>query len=727
MPFARILLRQAAALPVLPVRNVGSQYLNVLRRDVRQFTTDPGDARSLGSARPARRRTNKDVGTSGGPVRKRSANSEIELNKNDFLRAHERELAALRQYIALYEQQNANGVENLKDIRPAMALYQNLRDKDVFLSETIIVPRLIQSLHNTTRVGSRAFANDIGFKKVLMNTRVNEFVKTSLEMILNDAISGKIILKPYGVLHALLSFSFMKIPWRGLELYQQMTDPVASPDNLRKACEVPKVVGVVINLMSHTKAPIEEMEALFNKCVESGDTNLVNLHEMMIKAYLEYGYTSDALKLFSDMLQNMADPKGIVTRQDYDYHLSHVHDAFVRSKDVDVALNFFYEGFKGETPYSVSTHYSAVRELINNVWEAHHDIVELNDIWETFLLNAKGYRMNAVNSITYGYLSRFFEHYPTMTDESYAALKSVISFFRNQFEYESYFLNTILTHSQKWQSKLILEEVLALRDVLEKEGTPYNEATYRVILNYVQHVDVSVEFIKGIWGRRTNFPLPLERFDFWALARACNEVPERLEFFVEEYEEFRQSEAPLQEKVESVSFIVNPYNGLGNAAASLGIDTRQINISGGSRSVSRAARARKSAFQISQALHGADASLNVSDSLARLKQLVEERDETTANPIENFDQLSVSNESNNGMKTVESPGVEGQIVEGQVKGKASEGNVEETVEVQSEGETVLEKTAGTQNFDEQAGSTEATERINSSQAVDESKENQSPR
>lgn len=632
MPFARILLRQGAA---LPVRNVGQQYLSVLRKDVRQFKTEsterPGVAMFDGSKKLVNKPRQGDNFSSFSSINRKYSSqslSEVEVTSDEIVLAHRKELAILAQHLSLYNQNTINDVTNLKDMRPAMDLYQSLRDKNVFLSETGMASRVLQGLHNTLRVSARVYADSSKRRRALLKHQIYDFIKTSLEMILTDAISGRVILNYSGIMHALLSFSYMGNSWRGLELYEQMADPNSGNLQLREACERPIAVAIAITLMADTDAPIESMEALFNKCVEKGGSDLAALYEMMIKAYIQYDYISDALRLFSVMLQSIASSQN-ENRPVIEKNLVHVHDSFVACKNVDVALNFFFEGCRGETPYVVSTHFSSVRSLINNVWAAHEDIEELTLVWKTYVSTAAGYRTNAINSVTYAFLRNFFRHYEIMSDESYDALNDVISFFVSRHGYRLYFLNTILSFAGKWKSKKLLEYIMELQNKVEtpdqdNSSLRTEEITVRVLLAYVQHVEVEMEFLQQLWDRLVSLPRPLEKYDFWALARACHNVPERVTFFVQEYEKFRtQPDASTEDIIDTVSFVVNPYNHLPNIAAALGVDLRDINIPENSFSHNRSAEARKISIELSQTLLSSNNSGNISDTVSKLREVVE--------------------------------------------------------------------------------------------------------
>lgn len=409
----------------------------------------------------------------------------------------------------------------LLDLEQSMRIYTKLRSVNPFYPGDIA--RLLQTLHTSVRI-SRRDVNKYKSQKRDISGETKQ-IKSYLLTIAEDLQKGVVTASSWGLIHLYTAFATMEIPQEGLDLWQKLSDKQIS--KCSKPMWSPIVIGSIIDLMTLVDTPFETIETVYKTSKEAGESS--NIEQAMIGALIKNDMITDALELFSRMLQVYPDEQ---------YSLARIHDRFVGDcNDIPTALNFFYEGIENKTPYKAATHPSTVVRLMERLWfsATEPDFNKVEDVWKTYIANippSMGEWM--FNSTVNVYLRAFMDNYPTPTAEAVSRLKETIQFYiKARVNISPIFLNTVLSAVQPWADRDIVFTIINAFQIYHlKEDV----VSCRIILNSLENIEVEDNVIIERWDKLASAQTKgFQTFDFLALFRACNN-PARGPIFTQIFE-----------------------------------------------------------------------------------------------------------------------------------------------------------------------------------------------
>lgn len=386
-----------------------------------------------------------------------------------------------------------------------MDLYHKLRDSDpVFAGD---ISRLLQAINTTARL-SRQNMNRLKAQYTRNNAETEE-LSTYLQDIAKDLRKGIVEAKPWGFNHLFTAFYTMRLYQEGLDLWKQLSAEDSACSEIARS---PIVTGSVIDLMIETDAPFQDIMDIYESSKVSSSRS--NLEQAMIGALIKHDMITDALELFSSFLQAYPD------RQ---YALARIHDRFVGDcSDLTAALHFFYEGIEKKTTYQATLHPAKVASLMQRVWhaDAEPNLDQLEKMWKEYILFLPQTTPEWTFSITvHLFMKAFIEYYPQPTLESVSRLKEVIQFYiQKRVNITPTFLNTVLSAIQSWGDK---DVIFTLINAFKVNNLPEDAMSARIILNSLETIDVSDEFILERWNKLLEVQPKLTQYDVVALIRAC--------------------------------------------------------------------------------------------------------------------------------------------------------------------------------------------------------------
>lgn len=405
----------------------------------------------------------------------------------------------------------------LLDLEQSMRIYTKLRSVNPFYPGDIA--RLLQTLHTSVRI-SRRDVNKYKSQKRDISRETTQ-IKSYILTIAEDLQAGVVTASSWGLIHLFTAFATMEIPQEGLDLWKKLSSPSSK---CAKYMWSPVVIGSIIDLMTLVDTPFEVIETTYKTSKEKGESS--NIEQAMIGALIKNNMITDALELFSRMLQVYPDEQ---------YSLARIHDRFVGDcDDIPTALNFFYEGIEGKTPYKAATHPSTVVRLMERIWytSSEPDFDKLENVWKTYIANippSMGEWM--FNSTVNSYLKAFMDKYPTPSVEAVSRLKESIQFYiKARVNISPIFLNTVLSAVQPWADRDI---VFTIINAFQIYHLPEDVVSCRIILNSLENIEVEDSVIIDRWNKLAAAQTKgFHAFDFVALFRACN-TPAREPLFAQ--------------------------------------------------------------------------------------------------------------------------------------------------------------------------------------------------
>lgn len=397
----------------------------------------------------------------------------------------------------------------LMDLEQSMDIYSRLKDANPF--SPFDIARLLQSLHTNLRV-SRREVNRFKSQKIKNEDKVNR-IKSFFLTIAEDLRQGVVQSSEWGYNHLFTAFATMNCPKEGLELWTKLNDREES--HVAKAMWSAQVVGSIIDLMNLVNTPFETIEKVYMTSKENSDS--ANIEQAMVGSLLQNERYTDALALFTRLIEVYPDEP---------YALSRIHDKFVGDcKDVPIALNFFFEGIRGQTPYKPIHHPSVIARLMDRIWhsETEPDFSKLEEVWKLYIAStpaSMGEWMfnNTVNC----YMRAFMENYPKPTPEAVAKLKEILQFYiKTRVTITPVFLNTVLSAVQPWADRDIIFTII---NAFEIYYLPQDVVSCRIILNSFENIAVDDATIVNQWHNLLTAQVKgLNPLDLLALLRACHE------------------------------------------------------------------------------------------------------------------------------------------------------------------------------------------------------------
>ncbi|ANB13086.1 hypothetical protein AWJ20_1365 [Sugiyamaella lignohabitans] len=504
-----------------------------------------------------------------------------DLPEDHIRNAFNEDLMEFREKLTLSNQRTARGSASLVDTQAAMNIYTKLKETPGVLAKSDI-GALIQGLHTSARVSVKSMSRVISAKRKEAIMQQSDILANYLEIVGNDLLSGRVVTNEFGFMQFFTAYATLNRPNRGLELYERFCKAAESVVEAESDGTVAKqeavntdmadliknsgkVTGAVFHLLISAGAPFERIENLYEETREHGIGDL-NIEHNMIRAFILYDRVTEALKLYSNVL------KVYLEDERADYYFGRIHEFFVGDcSDVNVATNFYYEAVENKVPYSVECHPSAVHRLMELAWREHKDLDELINIWAAYLSSVRTYREPNYNVLSYSLFVHFFEAHPVVTNEAYEKLKQIISSYNErQGRMSAIFLNSLLAVAGgKWRDS---EVILGIVDSFDMYGLPKKVDSLRIILNSLRGVETEPEIIRSFWNERLALveENPLEKYDFWALGKACNRTPERIALFVEVWSQYIQENQPTDASLQEIlGFFRIPSNETINIAEAL--------------------------------------------------------------------------------------------------------------------------------------------------------------
>lgn len=501
-----------------------------------------------------------------------------QITIKDVRNAHSQALLKFSELLTLSNQRSISGSQELADIQGALEIYNELKDLKLFYPSD--VAKLVQSIHASSRMTSAAAMRGKVIseqKKKLMQDQI-WLLLNCVEVVGQDILDGRVKINAFGMMQFFSCYATMKDPSRGLHWMNLFKE--SDNKDLVNLVKQPKVAGAIVELLIANGSPLEDIETVYKECQGASD---INLEHTMCRAYLYFGKTTDALKLFNNIISEYNGSA------EYDSYFARVHDSFIGDcQDLTIAKAFFQEAVNGSTPYACTIHPSSVHRLIERCWKSNKDFSEILKLWGEYLAVVSNRRERSYNIVTYSLMVHFMEKYPEPNEISYAKLKEIITIYlKNMPSMGMLFLNTVLTNVSKWKSSQVNEEIIASYDVY---GVEKGFDTIRVILNSLQGVSgINLPYIQRLWNERLALSAPLQVYDFFALAKACERPsePEFINFFVQEVTNFFASGALSQGQMERFKsglfrYIQVPVHKLDAIRTALKLDVVENNFSSGS-------------------------------------------------------------------------------------------------------------------------------------------------
>lgn len=473
--------------------------------------------------------------------------SQKDIKKNEYATQESWERKAYKQDLQNFKrlvstQANSSGNLENNNIKQAMEIYDQHKESQLFTPNEI--SHLIQGIHTNSRRGQKQLANVISARRAMKRQQHSDELMSFMDTIANDIQQDVVKTTDFGMMQMLTSYLTMQNPQKGYEIWEQFLQSSNTSAQLAKS---PKVVGAVIDLMVAAVKPIEEIENIYKWA--GTPVSDINLEHALCRAYIFYERIPEALKLFGQVVRDY--PRD-------DYYLSRIHETFVGDcSNVEIAKEFFYEAMSKNTPYSMALHPSATHRLMERCWAANKDVDEIFVMWKTFITNvAPTYRERMFNILSYSLLTHFFENNPSMTSDSYAYLKTIISTYSEARQGMSpIFLNTLLTLVPQWKNS---EVTLGIIETFDLFNITKQQDSYRVILNSLENIETEQVLVESIWSSRLQLDKPLEVYDWGSLAKACNQ-PERHSIFKKLY---LQASIIDEQQINGIrNFLARPYTG----------------------------------------------------------------------------------------------------------------------------------------------------------------------
>lgn len=447
--------------------------------------------------------------------------------------AYKDELRLFNDKLNNYSQMSKVRAANmLMDLEQSMGIYTKLKSVNPFYPGDIA--RLLQTLHTSIRI-SRRDANKYKSQKRNISNETQK-IKSFLLTIAEDMRNGVVQASSWGVVHLFTAFATMEVPREGLDLWTKLSN--YDDSKCAKIMWSPNVVGSIIDLMILVDTPFSTIETVYKTAKENGESS--NIEQAMIGALIKNNMITDALELFSSMLQVYPNEQ---------YALARTHDRFVGDcDDTSTALNFFFEGIEGKTPYKAATHPSTVYRLMERLWSTstEPDFNKVEEVWKTYIANVPPNMGEWMfNSTVNFYLKAFMDNYPKPTAEAVSRLKDSIQFYiKARVTITPIFLNTVLSAVQPWADRDI---VFTIINAFQIYHLPEDVVSCRIILNALENIEVDDTVIIDRWNKLAEAQTRgFHTFDFVALLRACDK-PHREQIFAQIFEPLlRNNQIPDQ-------------------------------------------------------------------------------------------------------------------------------------------------------------------------------------
>lgn len=464
-------------------------------------------------------------------TKKNIAPKKILVDYKKVRQDHERELYELKESLTLANQRTEDGNLKLIDISMVMELYYKLRNTGALQRSD--VSHIVQAIHNSGRMSVRTLGRMISKQRKSVILRQQEQLGDYLDAIARDLLSGTVKCAVFGIMQLFTAYATIGQAHKGMDMYQRFMES-ANDDLIRNTLNF-KVTGAVLHLMITAGASLEKIQTVYMAERERGDGSINSDHNM-VRAYILHNDLPSALKLYSNMLKVYE-----MTLENESY-FSRVHDSFIGdSVDVEIAKTYLDQVAEGQTPYKVIVHPSSVNRLMTRCWEQNHDFDEVLDVWSKFLSNSQNFTEGNSNIVNYTLFQHFFDQNPEFTEQAHDSLKRIISIYNDKMgKVRVLFLNSLLSVASKhWNDKGVILEII---DGYDLYRIPKKMDTLRIILNSFQGLDVEPSLVQNYWEERLSQvdTAPLQKYDFWALGKACSSFS-RGELFVEEWKKYLES------------------------------------------------------------------------------------------------------------------------------------------------------------------------------------------